>query len=127
MSIYGSWVAATIASGEGVSAAVDLGRDYDWVSIQIPAMNGGLLYLKVAETTGGTYYDLGGDDTTLHEMTAFRNPPVAEEDVGEDIRRDTEVFNRADSIRLGGWRFIKVCCTTPQSAERLIRVRGMRY
>jgi len=127
MSVYGSWIAATIASGGVESSAVDLGRDYDWVSIQIPVMNGGQIYLKAAEITGGTYYNLGGDETTLHEMTAFKAKPVEEEYTAEDIKEDAEVYNRADSLRLGGWRFVKVCCTSPQSAERLIRVRGMRY
>lgn len=122
MSIYGSWTAATIASGGVESSAIDLGRDYDYVSIQIPVMNGGHLYIKVAEVTGGTYYNLGGDETSLYEMTAFKNVPG-----DDDAKEDAEVYNRADSFRLGGWRFIKVCCTVPQSAERLIRVRGMRY
>lgn len=127
MSIYGTWMAATIGSGELISAAVDLGRDYDWVSIQIPVMNGSLLHLRVAETLDGTYYDLGGDEITLYEMTAFKNTPIGEDDTEESKRVDAEVFNRGDSIRLGGWRYIKVCCTTEQSDERLIRVRGMRY
>ena len=127
MSIYGEWKEATISSGYMESSAIDLGRDYDWVSIQIPVLDGGTLYLKVAEKTGDTYYSLGGDETTFHEMTAFKSAPKDEEDTEEEAREDAEVYNRADSLRLGGWRFIKVCCTTPQTAERLIRVRGMRY
>ena len=104
MSIYGKWVAATIASGAMVSSAIDLGREYDYLSIQIPEMDTCQMYLQVAEITGGTYYDLGMDSTTSNEG-----------------------FNHADVWRLGGWRFIKVACTTPQTAERLVRVCGMRY
>jgi hypothetical protein len=127
MSVYGDWVAATIASGAAESAAIDLGRDYDYLSIQIPEMNGGNIYLKVAETTGGTYYTLGGDGISLYEMTAFKKSPVGEDETEDDAKEDYESFNRADSIRLGGWRFIKVCADELQGAERLIRVRGMRY
>ena len=104
MSIYGKWVAATIASGATSSAAIDLGREYDYLSVEIPTMDTCQLSLKVAETEGGTYYDLGLDSET-----------------------NEETFNRADVWRLGGWRFIKVVATAPQSAERLIRVCGMRY
>jgi len=104
MSVYGQWKAATIAAGATKSAAIDLDREYDYLSIQIPAMDECKLYLQVAETTGGTYYDLGKDTTT-----------------------DEEIFNRADVWRLGGYRFIKVVATTGQTAERLIRVCGMRY
>ncbi len=104
MSIYGSWLAATISNGQSSSAAIDLGREYDYLSIQIPPMNLCKMYLKVAEKVGDTYYDLGKDTTT-----------------------NEETFNRADVWRLGGWRFIKVVTTAAQSANRLIRVSGMRY
>ena len=104
MSVYGAWTATTIASGGTSSSAVDIGRDYDYLSVEIPEMTACKLYLKVAETLTGTYYDLG-KETTTPEGT----------------------FNRADVWRAGGWRYIKVCATVGQGAERLIRVRGMRY
>jgi len=123
VSVYGEWLAATISSGGMESSAVDLGRDYDYISIQIPELNGDQLYLKVSETLAGTYYDLGGEDTTLHEMTVFKESPISNEEDGHP----NDVANRADSLRLGGWRFVKVCALSPQSADRSIRVRGMRY
>jgi len=104
MSVYGAWVAATISSGTSSSAAVDLGREYDYLSVQIPGMDSCKLYLQVAEQVGGTYYDLGKETTT-----------------------NEETFNRADVWRLGGWRFVKVVATAVQSGDRSIRICGMRY
>lgn len=104
MSVYGTPTAATIAAGATSSSAIDLGREYDYLSLQIPSMNSCKLYLQVAEKLGDTYYDLDKD--------------AIEED---------ETFNRADVFRLGGWRYVKVVASKVQTAERLIRVFGMRY
>ncbi len=104
MSVYGTWTTATIAASASSSAAIDLGREYDFLSVQIPEMDTCRLYLQVAERLGSTYYDLGKESTT-----------------------NEEDFNRADVWRLGGWRYIKVVASNPQTAERLVRVCGMRY
>ena len=104
MSLYGEWKEATIASGASSSSAVDLGRDYDWLSLEIPEMTTSQLYLQVAEALASTYYDLGRDTTTVEES-----------------------FNHADVWQIGGWRYIKIISTAVQGAQRLIRVRGMRY
>ena len=103
MPMYGEWIAATIASSNSESAACDLGRDYDYLSVQIPAMDECKLSLKVAEKLASTYYKLGEGKST-----------------------DTETFNRGAIWILGGWRYIKVVASRAQTAERLIRVRGMR-
>jgi hypothetical protein len=105
MSVYGDWQAATISAGEYESSAIDLGRDYDHLSMEIPEMDDACkLYLKVAETLAGTYYELDKDS------------------MDED-----ELFNRADVYRLGGWRYVKVVITDTQPNDKAIRVRGMRY
>ena len=104
MSMYGAWLPATISQGTAITSAIDLGRDYDYLSIQIPSMDECKLSVWIAEKEGGTYLALG-------------QPADTEE----------ETFDRADVWRLGGYRFIKIAATQSQSAERLIRVRGMRY
>lgn len=104
MSWHGEWQAATVASGAVTTSAIDLGRDCDWISLEIPTMDIGQLSLKVAETLGGTYYELGRETSTTESD-----------------------FNRAETWTLGGWRYIKIVSTTTQTAERLIRVKGMRY
>lgn len=105
MSIYGKWQVATIASGAASSSEVDLGRDYDFLEIQIPTLDASTtIKLQVAELTGGTFYDLGDGITTA-----------------------AGTHNYADVLNLGGYQFIKVVADNNQDAERLIRVRGMRY
>ena len=103
MSIYGEWKAATIASGGTSSAEVDLGRDYNYLEIQIPTLTSCTLKIQVAEKTAGTFYDLGDGVTT--------NPGT---------------HNYADTFKLGGYQFIKVVASATQDEQRLIRVRGMR-
>ncbi len=103
MSVYGEWIAATIANGQTSSAAIDLGRDYDYVEVQIPTLTSCTLKMTVAEMTGGTYRDLGEGVTTATTTGAY-----------------SDVWN------LGGYRFIKVVSSGAQGAERLIRVRGSR-
>lgn len=104
MSLYGEWKAATIANGGTSSAAVDLGRSYDFLEIQIPTITSATLKLQVSETVGGTYDDLG-----------------------ENVTTNTTTGSYFDVWKLGGWQFIKVVSSAAQGAERLIRVRGMRF
>lgn len=104
MSLYGEWKAATIANNATSSDEVDLGRDYDFLEVQIPTITTGTLKLQTAEKTSGTFKDLGYSITTT-----------------------SGTHNYHDVWELGGWQFIKVVASAQQGAQRLIRVRGMRY
>lgn len=105
MSVYGEWKAATIEADGTSSAEVDLGRDYDFLEIQIPTLISGTLKIQVAEKTSGDFYDLGDGVTT-----------------------GAGTHNYADVFKLGGYQFIKVVSSATQTtSDRLIRVRGMRY
>lgn len=110
MSLYGEWKVATIDEGASSSSEVDLGRDYDFLEIQIPTLDDpSTIKIQVAEITGGyptaeNYYDLGDGITTA-----------------------AGTHNYADVFKLGGYQFIKVVADNAQASERLIRVRGMRY
>ena len=105
MSIYGDWLPATIASAAASSDEVDLGRDWDFLEIQIPTLDSSTtIKLQTAEKTGGTFRDLGDGITT-----------------------SAGTHNYNDTFNLGGYQFIKVVADNTQDAERLIRVRGMRY
>ena len=104
MSVYGEFRAATITAGATSSAAIDLGRPYDYLSVILPSMTACKLRLQVSETVGGTYYDLG-----------------------KDVSTDEETYGRADVWRLGGYQFVKVVSSRTQVTSTLIRVRGMRY
>ena len=105
MSLYGDWKAATIETDGTSSAEVDLGRDYDFLEIQIPTLVSGTVKIQVAEKTSGTFYDLGDGIVTAASTGGY-----------------------ADVFKLGGYQFIKVVSSSTQTtSDRLIRVRGMRY
>ena len=105
MSVYGVWLAATIEAGNTSSAEVNLGRDFDFLEIQIPTLISATIKIQVAEIAGGTFYDLGDGITTADST-----------------------HNYADVFKLGGYQFIKVVASATQtSSDRSIRVRGMRY
>jgi len=103
MSVYGEWKNAVIPAGSSITSAIDLAREYDYLSVIIPGMDACKLQLQVAETLGGTYYDLGNAST------------------------DEEAFNRADVWRLGGYRYIKIKASKVQDNAVAIRCCGMRY
>ena len=103
MTYYGQFVDATIAAGGTESAAVDLGREYDFLSLIIPALDSCKLSLKVSNQLTGTYYPLGDDKST-----------------------EEETFNRAAIWMLGGWRFIKIVSTQKQSHSVTIKAQGGR-
>ncbi len=105
MSIYGDWIAATIDQNATSSDEVDLGRDWDYLEIQIPTIVSGTIKIQTAEKTGGTFRDLGDGVTT-----------------------STGTHNYHDTFNLGGYQFIKVVASVSQTgSDKDIRVRGMRY
>lgn len=103
MPIYGEFKDATISAGNNESSAVDLGREYDYLSLTIPQMEKCKLSLKVSSTLGGTYYSLGEGTST-----------------------DEETFGRAAIWMLGGWRYIKVTASQKQNNSVTIKVMGSR-
>lgn len=104
MSIYGGWQAATIADNAKSSDEVDLGRPWDFINISIPTVTSGTLKLQVSESSGGTFQDLGASMTTATTTGAYN-----------------------DVWKINGYQFIKVVSSATQGAERLIRVRGIRF
>jgi len=101
---YGEWLAATIAKSASSSAEVNLGKEFDFLEIQIPTIDSATIKIQVAETSGGTFYDLGAGVTT-----------------------PSGTHNYADVFNLGGYQFIKVVASAAQTTAAVaIRVRGMR-
>lgn len=101
--IFGSWKTATISQGNTLSSEVDLDRDYDYIQVQLPALDECTINIKVAELTGGTFRDLD---------TAFLIPAT------------TGLYS--DTWEIGGWEFIKIVCSQSQNAARSFRIRGCR-
>lgn len=104
MAIPGSWNAATIPNLGTTSAEIDLGRDYNFLGIQIPTLDSPtVLQIQVAEKAGGAFYNL------------------------ENMTTTSGAGNFATVLRMDGWRYIKIVADNAQTADRLIRVRGMIY
>ena len=106
MSVYGQWKNATItiATNNTTSAAVDLGRDYDYLQVYIPTIDSANISFTVAELTGGTYYTLGSGNAVVTAGTG----------------------GFITTVNLGGYQFIKVVTSAVQTANRTFRVRGSR-
>lgn len=102
--VYGKWKDALIDQSEDddLSEEVDLGAPFQQMQIEIPTMDGTDIELMVARATDGTYYRLGDGTAVIHG--------------GEGAFTTT--------VMLGGYRFVKVHTTNPQTADRTIRVRG---
>ena len=104
MSIYGDWLTVTEDQDAKKSAEVNLGRDFDYLELQIPALVSCNMNLEVSMTTGGTFQNLSG--------------------ITEAVT--TGAYD--DVWYLGGWQFIKLECSETQTAsDKTFYVRGMRY
>ena len=103
MSLYGEWLTATIASGGTSTNEINLGRDFEYLQIVLPALTSGTIKIQVSDVTGGTFQDLGSGITT-----------------------GTTTGGYSTVFKLGGYHFIKVVSSAAQAAARSIKVRGMR-
>lgn len=106
MRSYGEWKTGTIANGAATTGEIDLGQDYEFLDIILPALTACTLKVTVAKVTGGTFQDLGSGVVV---------PPSG-----------TTTGGYSDVWRLGGWQFIKIVTSANQSAARSIVVRGGR-
>lgn len=52
--IHGAWVTCEIEDGETASTECDLGRVYETVIVQLPALASGTITVQGARVTGGT-------------------------------------------------------------------------
>ena len=109
MSIMGAWQTVTIATGT-VSGEVDLGRDFARVLVLVPALGvNGDVTITIAKESSGTFFPLYRFDhataTTLEGITAA------------DQTAKAIIFSC-------GAQFIKVLCSTSQTAETFY-VRGL--
>ncbi|KKN00330.1 hypothetical protein LCGC14_1138850 [marine sediment metagenome] len=103
MSVFGKWI-QTSATGT-TTAAIDLGRSYDFLNIFIPDVTHTANFsLKVADASGGSYYNLG-DSSSLKTFAVTGN-----------------YFTTFD---LGGYQFIKVILSSNEaSGTKTFETRG---
>ena len=94
---------ATIAAGDTVSDAVDIGNRFAYLLIKIPTITSAQLELQVSDGDG-TYQDFGQNALTLLGTGAY-----------------------SDTWVLGGWRYIKIKSSVAQVSAVIFRVRGVTY
>lgn len=100
MSLPGQWITATIVDTT-TSSAINLGRDYDLVEIDMPTLTSCDLSLTVARTLAGTYKALGNITQTV------------------GVAGYTEVFYT------GSFQYIKLVSSVSQSGTNTFYVRGI--
>jgi len=86
------------------SEEANLGRECDYLLIEIPTITSANLSLKVSRTSGGTFQALGSGSQL--------------------IAAGTGAFTT--TVKLGGYQFIKIISSVSQAADITFRVRGMR-
>ncbi len=106
MSLYGSWkdCVITIATDDDLSAEVDLGRDYEYLQVVMPALTAATVGVQVAEKSAGTFNALGTNSPTTVSTSG----------------------SKSTVLLLGGYQFIKLATSAGQAANRTFRVRGSR-
>jgi len=107
MSIWGEWKTATVAKNGTVSDAVNLGRNWEYLNIYIPAIDSSTIALQVkGDHTGGDYAALG---------------------VGSSAVTAATTGALYTTLTLGGYQFIKIVCGSTQSTAAVtFYVRGYR-
>ncbi len=103
--IQGEWknCVITIATDNDLSAAVDLGREYETLLVRIPTIDSANLYCYGCETLGGTYTVLGNGVYATAGTGGF-----------------------LDVWEIGGFKYIKIGTSAIQTSNRTFKVCGVR-
>jgi len=108
MSVFGPVVTGLIdiSEDDDLSAAIDLDPSHEWqgfdfVKIMIPAMTAANLSLMGCLSIDGTFADIAASESIPVTTSA-----------------------RADTLKLGGFRFIKIKTSVAQAADRTFSLQG---
>ena len=99
----GAWTAVVMNSLATDSTAIDLGRVFDVIQVDFPAMNSCSISLKASRASGGTYNALGASTPSVSIGTG----------------------SVQEILKLGGHQFIKLTSSVTQNAARTIYWRGI--
>ena len=103
MSLFLEWETGTIVSGGLKTDEIDLDGDCDLVQILIPPITSGEISLQVSEESGGAFYQLGNGVAT-----------------------GTSAGNYGTTLKLGGYRYIKIVSSVVQTAGAIFKIRGIK-
>ena len=113
MSIFGDWKSCVIAKDGTLSAEVDLGRDYEYLSIFFPTIDSAAISIKGSRTTGGTF------------QPVYITDPATGANVLPISTAGTGGINWI--VPIGGFRYIKLLAGAGQTTAAVtFYVRGSR-
>ena len=107
MTVYGEWRTGFLNNSVSntLSNIVDLGRDYDFLNVILPALTNTQIACQVAAPSN--------TDTFVT--------------LGDGVNVDWTTGNRASVLVIGGWQFLRLLTTDAQVANRSYKIRGFRY
>ena len=91
------WQNTTYVTNSTLSNAIDLGRVYDYIQLDIPAVNNCTFGIAVSKAAGGTYNTLGAATPSVNVGTGSKQ----------------EVF------KLGGHQFLKLVSSVVQDTPTI--------
>lgn len=94
-----------VSEDDRLSGPVDLGEHFRYLAVMLPALTLTRVGLHVAKNVDGTYMPLGG---------------------GTAAQTDPTLGEYATVFDTGGWRYVKVCTSEPQAADREFALQGVR-
>lgn len=102
-SVTGDWVTAHILKGGTTTQVTDLGDSFMYMNVIIPTLDTATVKVQVAESLGGTFYDLG-----------------------DSVNTSSGTHNYADTFNIGGYRYIRLVASASQTTVAIdCRVRGI--
>lgn len=111
--IAGTWKTALIdiSVSTTLSAEVDLGDNYEFLTVLIPTITNSTVTVHIAEASGGTFFPVYAlDDDATGDFTHATTQATT---------------THAVVFRIGGVQHIKISCGSAQtSTDKTFRVRG---
>ena len=105
------WESAVIAANGTISAEVDLGRDYEFLTVIIPTLGDtATTTVHISDASAGTFVPMYYPD-----MDATGDFAHATSDA---------TTTHAITFRIGGVRYIKIVTGATQTAETTFKVKG---
>ncbi len=95
------WASVNVANAGTLSSAIDLGRIYDFIQLDVPPINTSTITIDVSKTAGGTYNALA---TTANV--------------------DVTTGSKQIVMNIHGYQFLKLNCVNAQGANRTFWYRA---
>lgn len=99
-----------ISADDDLSAEVDLGANFEFLTVLVPTITSSTVTVHVSDKSGGTFYPI------------YKHKQEAVADTAQVTTAETT--SKSITFRIGGVQFIKIACGTGQGTDRTFLVRG---